>query len=340
VTFRYSLFSNLRITANGELQSGVQSGGPGFGGGTATMEWETTIDTNVRTLEYANSEIFYITNDNQLWGYGTNHDGRLGDGTGVARTEPVLIMEDVAVIYTYTFSNTIYAIKTDRTLWTWGNGNFAPVHIADDVVRVYPARNVVDAYYQTSGGGIYRISRQGEDEREFPEAAYDFTVEFGDQHTLYFINSERTLIRRTEQREDVLYEEIATGVERLVPINHENLFFTTTDGTLWGMGTNRNGELGDGTRVPRETPVQIAENVAQTWQSAFLKHDGTFWTWNQNNPTPQQLLENVVTTVRGAVGTTGLHALFQDGRVLVNSNMGQGHQFEMEGIRIPQTHTW
>ena len=30
-----------------------------------------------------------------------------------------------------------------------------------------------------------------------------------------------------------------------------------TDGTLWGCGYNTNGQLGDGTRVHKSSPVQI-----------------------------------------------------------------------------------
>ena len=59
------------------------------------------------------------------------------------------------------------------------------------------------------------------------------------------------------------------------------------------MGQNVHGELGDGTRVPRLEPIHIADNVAYAGRFFFLKHDGTLWSWESDNPTPQQVFEGV-----------------------------------------------
>ena len=39
--------------------------------------------------------------------------------------------------------------------------------------------------------------------------------------------------------------------------------FIKSDGSLWGMGYNRDGRLGDGTTTDRSTPVKIDENVSE-----------------------------------------------------------------------------
>jgi hypothetical protein len=342
VTFycTFIIDGSLRITADGELQR------------EANRAWNT-VAADVRSLESDSMTTFYITNDNNLWGFGSNQNGILGDGTGVDRDEPVFIMENVATVYiNNTFpASVVYAIKTDRTFWTWGNGNFAPVHIADDVVRGFG--NLIDGstYYQTTDGNIYAFRRrQNERELLIPEPAFDFTTEFLDffdrGNIVHFINSERTLVRRTEQREGATYEEIAMGIERLLPIaeyvspmDNSNLFFTTLDGNLWGIGTNRNGDLGDGTRVPREEPVQIAENIAFAGRNFFIKRDGTFWIWNQNDPVPRQVLENVAALVSHGILQGNSHIHFQDGRFIRHFGVELA-QTEIHGIRVPQTHTW
>jgi alpha-tubulin suppressor-like RCC1 family protein len=64
------------------------------------------------------------------------------------------------------------------------------------------------------------------------------------------------------------------------------------DGTVWAWGNNYWGELGDGTRTERATPVQVAglSDVAAIdtsdggfligyARSVALKHDGTVWEW-------------------------------------------------------------
>jgi len=60
------------------------------------------------------------------------------------------------------------------------------------------------------------------------------------------------------------------------------------DGTVWTWGTNANGQLGDGTTIPKESPVQVSGlsqviSVNGGWaHTVALKADGTVWTWGEN----------------------------------------------------------
>lgn len=62
------------------------------------------------------------------------------------------------------------------------------------------------------------------------------------------------------------------------------------DGTVWAWGSNGLGQLGDGTRTNRRTPVQVVTSSGVPLNgavaigggmnhSAVLKSDGTVWTW-------------------------------------------------------------
>jgi alpha-tubulin suppressor-like RCC1 family protein len=57
--------------------------------------------------------------------------------------------------------------------------------------------------------------------------------------------------------------------------------YIKTDGTLWAIGYNNNGQLGDGATDSRSTSVYIAGDVKQAAagnvHSLFLKQDGTMW---------------------------------------------------------------
>jgi alpha-tubulin suppressor-like RCC1 family protein len=104
--------------------------------------------------------------------------------------------------------------------------------------------------------------------------------------------------------------------------------FLKSDGSLWAMGDDSFGELGDGiSGFSNQTnrPEQIvASNVtaiaAGDLQSLFLKSDGSLWAmgWNDDgqlgdgtyNTTnrPEQIVASNVTAI--AVGAQGKHSLF------------------------------
>jgi len=59
-----------------------------------------------------------------------------------------------------------------------------------------------------------------------------------------------------------------------------------SDGSLWAWGYNDVGQLGDGTKVDRHTPVKIMDGVAQvsagSSYSLAIKSDGSLWAWGYN----------------------------------------------------------
>jgi hypothetical protein len=63
--------------------------------------------------------------------------------------------------------------------------------------------------------------------------------------------------------------------------------YLKTDGTLWAMGWNGAGQLGDGTTTNRSTPLQVAMEVADVTAGAshslYLKMDGTLWAMGKND---------------------------------------------------------
>ena len=61
-----------------------------------------------------------------------------------------------------------------------------------------------------------------------------------------------------------------------------------TDGSLWAWGENFFGELGDGTNINKNTPIQIGTDT--NWQTISagvqytiaIKTDGSLWAWGFN----------------------------------------------------------
>ena len=109
------------------------------------------------------------------------------------------------------------------------------------------------------------------------------------------------------------------AVTRVVAESDQSLYLTD-DGTLWAMGNNYYGQLGDGTTTYRYTPVQVAIDVITMtvgqYHSLFVKSDGSLWAAGSNSygqlgakyanqGTPVQ-----VTTGVSAVAVGAYHSLF------------------------------
>jgi alpha-tubulin suppressor-like RCC1 family protein len=81
--------------------------------------------TNWRAAFGRENVCFAIKTDGTLWGWGYNLGGWVGDGTNIDRSSPVQIgtQTNWASVDTGSSDYSIIALKTDRTIWTWGSGD-------------------------------------------------------------------------------------------------------------------------------------------------------------------------------------------------------------------------
>lgn len=104
---------------------------------------------------------------------------------------------------------------------------------------------------------------------------------------------------------------------RHVAAGHDFSLALKVDGTLWARGNNTSGQLGDGTTLHRQEPVQVSPAptgvvalAAGSQHSLALKEDGTVRAWGDN--TDGQLGDGTSTprlTPTQVPGLTGVVAL-------------------------------
>jgi alpha-tubulin suppressor-like RCC1 family protein len=109
------------------------------------------------------------------------------------------------------------------------------------------------------------------------------------------------------------------------------------DGTLWGVGVNTAGELGDGTKITRDTFIKLADDVKSISSYVILKNDGSYYRWGSTAPTPQLVMSNV-TTFSDVSGTVYLY--MNDGSVYSYSSAfgiewGYEPLFVYDDIKFP-----
>ena len=214
------------------------------------------VISNVSGIVISRPASLTITNM-ELYGWGHNSYGELGNGTTVDVSRPIRIAADVVAVgggYTTWF------VKSDGVLWgvgkngsgQLGNGTnrnaTLPVAIATNVVAV----GGTDHCLFTKSDGIL----WGMGANSFGQLGNGS-------------NSSTNLPIR-----------VATNVVSAAVGNGHSLF-VKGDGTLWVMGNNTYGQLGNGSYTHTNRPISIASNVvavaAGMDHALFLKSDKTLW---------------------------------------------------------------
>ncbi len=79
---------------------------------------------------------------------------------------------------------------------------------------------------------------------------------------------------------NVKFDKVSVGSNHILAID--------TEGNLWAGGSNSYGQLGDGTKIDRVTPIQITtekkfkEIVAGDYHSLAIDKEGKLWSWGRN----------------------------------------------------------
>jgi alpha-tubulin suppressor-like RCC1 family protein len=118
-------------------------------------------------------------------------------------------------------------------------------------------------------------------------------------------------------------EQIVASNVTAVAAGYRHSLFLKSDGSLWGMGNNAYGQLGDGTFNNTNLPVQIvASNVtaitAGDQHSLFLMSNGSLWAMGNNNvgqlgdgtDNSTNLPEQIVASNITAIAAGSAHSLF------------------------------
>lgn len=96
-----------------------------------------------------------IDKDKNLWAWGRNALGQIGDGTTTLRNSPVQIMTKVKQVsagYNHTS-----AIKEDGTLWVWGNNSNGQLGDGTTTQKNSPVQ-VMAGVKQTSAGYAHTLA--------------------------------------------------------------------------------------------------------------------------------------------------------------------------------------
>lgn len=284
----------------------------------ATNRPERIAATNVTAIAGGEFDSIFVANG-ALWDMGYNgFYGGLGNGSTANSSVPIMIVpSNVTAVASGEQFNLF--LKSDGSLWGMGgnfygqlgdgttdSGNYytnLPEQIVPGNVTTI-AVGFAHSLFIKSDGSLWGMG-------------YDYYGQLGDG-----------IFNTNGSQGTNLPEEIVPDNVTAIAAGQNHSLFVKSDGSLWAMGWNQYGQLGDGTTNSVNRPEMIvASNVvavaAGEGHSLFLKSDGSLWGMGDdaygqlgdgyfatNAPygtnRPEELVSGNVT----AIGAGYLHSLF------------------------------
>ena len=206
-------------------------------------------DNDWNIISAGNQKAFFIKNNGTLWGTGRNFAGGLGINIGASayRSSPVQIgtATDWASVSAQAAGVGGIAVKTNNTLWTWGQNTFGTLGLNDTISRSSPTQVggltnwlIASSTYAVlalkTNGGIWAWGQN---------------------------NNGQLGLGNTIDRSSPVQVGASTDWDNIV-MSRNNLIATKVNGTLWITGSGSTGTLGFNDTISRSSPTQVGSDTS------------------------------------------------------------------------------
>jgi hypothetical protein len=236
------------------------------------MDFISCNNGNLKDVFITEFEIIDRFVGNELWLWGNGADGRLGNNSTTNRSSPVQTVSG-GVNWRQVSIGTFHSasIKTDGTLWLWGNAGSGRLGDNSSINRSSPVQTV-------STGTNWKQVAVGRNNSSAIKT--DGTL------WLWGFGSQGQLGNNSNINQSSPVQTVSTGNNwKQVSLGSCHAAAIKTDGTLWLWGEN-SGRLGDNSTTVRSSPVQTV-STGNNWKqvsagfyfTGAVKTDGTLWIW-------------------------------------------------------------
>lgn len=217
-----------------------------------------------------------IKTDGTLWAWGQNFHGKLGIGqvNGIYSEQLSPVQAGTDNNWSIVSAGTYHslAIKTDGTLWVWGDNSAFQLGTGNFNDQVSPVQIGTDTNWASVSAG------------------QDHSVALKTDGTLWGWGMSYFGQLGTGTN-NIQYIPVQAGTDNnwaSISAGKCNSLALKTDGTLWAWGYNNYGQLGIGNNTNQFSPVQVGSDnnwahisVGEYYVLA-IKTDGTLWSWGRN----------------------------------------------------------
>ena len=302
----------------------------------------------------------FLKSDGSLWAMGDNKHGQLGDGTTNSRLAPVLVMPSSVVAVAAGAYHSVF-LKADGNLWAMGlnsngqlgDGTTAEQHRPEQITFTGGIRAVAAGGYHTLylkgnalwGMGANAAGQLGDGNAVDVRAPIQLQpggvaqVAAGDTASFYISTDgslwamggntngclgDGTLTARFQPVEVITNQSQFSRVAAVAGGLSHTLVLNSAPGgviSLWAMGDDYGGDLGDGSTFPQYRPEEVFASgmgavAAGGHHSALIESDGSLWTMGQNlhgdlgdggtaeHHTPERIVSSNVTAIAAGLEHT------------------------------------
>ena len=257
-----------------------------------------------------------------VWAWGANDVGQLGQGNYDIVLDTVRVPELAGAVMVSAGSGHSVALREDGTVWTWGSNKAGQLGDSTKVYRSRPDKAAVDGIVQVASGDFHNVAVAkdgsvwtwgfngsgqafGEEEHMRPTpyrvpglppvvaaaagATFSAALTADGEVWAWGGNSQGALGRG--RLGGAAYVPVPViGLPPIVAIaaGSHHLLAVDEQGDVWAWGSNRGGQLGDGTLVDRPSPARVEgiENVVEVtggmYYSLARTRDGRVWAWGRH----------------------------------------------------------
>jgi len=254
----------------------------GDGSNVNTNQPEQIVAGNVTAIAAGDFHNLFLKSDGSLWAFGFNGFGQLGDGTYTTTNRPKqIVSSNVTAIAAGEFHSLF--LKGDGSLWAMGK-NYSG-QLGDGTASSFNTVNVPEEIVSTNviaiaAGGNHSLflKRDG----SLWAMGNNQFGQLGDG--LYNTNGSTSTLGLGTNRP----QQIVTSNVTAVAAGYSHSIFLKNNGSLWVMGYNKYGQLGDGAAINTNRPEQIVSGNVRAIaggnsHSLFLKSDGSLWAFGLNS---------------------------------------------------------
>ena len=228
---------------NGQLGNGVFESGP------HPMPTQSSGFSNGIAIAADRHHVAALKNDGTVWTWGSNHKGQLGDGMWPrypavdrrATPSPVNSMSDAIAIAAGEWH--MVALKNDGTVWTWGFNQWGQLGDGTTNSRNTPVQVLGLTNVLAIAAGVRHTVALKNDGSVW-SWGHNSNGQLG--NGIIDISPHPMPTQASGLRNGIA---VAVGGSHTVTLK--------SDGTVWAWGIGGSGELGDGTKTDRMTPVQV-----------------------------------------------------------------------------------